>query len=60
MPGSASIAQDNFRRILARNIGVPLGVGALSAAVFVGLIFYLLSALNWVEHTERTIGQANE
>ncbi|RYX89625.1 MAG: response regulator [Comamonadaceae bacterium] len=60
MPGPASIDQDNFRRILARNIGVPLGVGALSAAVFVGLIFYLLSALNWVEHTERTIGQANE
>jgi CHASE3 domain sensor protein len=28
--------------------------------LFVGLIFFLLSSLSWVEHTERVIGNANE
>ena len=60
MAGPNSIDQENFRRILTRNISLPLGVGALSAAAFVGLIFFLLSALTWVEHTERVIGNANE
>lgn len=35
-------------------------MGALSAAVFVGLIFYLLAALGSVEHTERAISNANQ
>ena len=56
----AAITQEKFRRIMARNIGIPLGVGALSAVVFIGLIVYLLSALRWVEHTERVLGKANE
>ena len=60
LTGPASIHKNNFRRILTRNISRPLGVGALSAAVFVGFIFYLLSALSWVEHTERAISNANQ
>jgi CHASE3 domain sensor protein/Skp family chaperone for outer membrane proteins len=60
MTGTASIDQDKFRSILTRNITLPLGMGALSAALFVGLIFFLLSSLSWVEHTERVIGNANE
>jgi CheY-like chemotaxis protein/signal transduction histidine kinase/CHASE3 domain sensor protein len=56
----ASVHQENFRRILTRNIGLPVGVGLLSAAVFIALIFYLLSALGWVERTERAIGAANQ
>ncbi|MES2414822.1 MAG: response regulator [Pseudomonadota bacterium] len=57
---SDSTEQDKFRRILTRNIGLPLAVGALSAALFVALILYLLNSLSWVEHTERVIGSANE
>ncbi len=53
------IHQENFRRILTRNISLPLGVGVLSAAVFVTLIFYLLSALGGVAQTERAITNAN-
>ena len=56
----AYIHQENFRRILTRNISLPLGVGALSAAVFIGLIFYLLSALGGVENRERAISNANQ
>ncbi|RZJ19983.1 MAG: GAF domain-containing protein, partial [Haliea sp.] len=60
MPGTASIDQENFRNILKRNISLPLGIGALSALLFVGLIFFLLSTLNWVDHTQRVISNANE
>jgi CheY-like chemotaxis protein/signal transduction histidine kinase/CHASE3 domain sensor protein len=60
MTGPASIEQDNFKKILSRNISLPLGIGALSAALFVGLILYLLSTLSWVDHTQRVISNANE
>ena len=60
MTGPASIDQDNFKKILGRNISLPLGIGALSAGLFVGLILYLLSTLSWVDHTQRVISNANE
>ncbi|OEZ93568.1 signal transduction histidine-protein kinase BarA [Janthinobacterium sp. HH106] len=50
----------SFRRILARNVTLPLLIGIVTALVFVGLIAYLLSALRSVEHSERVIGNANE
>lgn len=49
-----------FRRILIRNITLPLVLGILSALIFVGLIYNLLSALNWVEHTQKVIAKINE
>jgi len=60
MTGPASIDQENFKRILSRNVSLPLGIGALSAAIFVGLILYLLSTLNWVDHSQRVISNGNE
>jgi signal transduction histidine kinase/DNA-binding response OmpR family regulator/CHASE3 domain sensor protein len=59
MPGS-SIDKDQFRRILSRNVAMPLGMGVLSALVFVGIIAYLINVLSWVEHSEHVIGRANE
>ncbi len=52
--------QIGFRRILIRNITLPLALGVLSAIIFVVLIFNLLTALNWVEHTQKVIGKINE
>lgn len=52
--------QQSFRKLLSRNIGLPLGVGLLGAVAFVAVINYLLSAMQWVEHTDRVIGNANE
>ncbi|PRA60308.1 two-component system sensor histidine kinase/response regulator [Pseudomonas sp. MYb187] len=60
MTQPASIDQQSFRKLLSRNIGLPLGVGLLSALVFVAVISYLLSAIQWVEHTDRVINNANE
>jgi signal transduction histidine kinase/DNA-binding response OmpR family regulator/CHASE3 domain sensor protein len=59
MTGS-SIDTTQFRRILSRNVAMPLGMGVLSALVFVGIIAYLINVLSWVEHSERVIGKANE
>ncbi|QJE01115.1 response regulator [Massilia forsythiae] len=59
MPGT-SIDSNQFRRILSRNVAMPLGMGMLSALVFVGIIAYLINVLSWVEHSEHVIGRANE
>jgi CHASE3 domain sensor protein len=55
MTGS-SIDSTQFRRILSRNVAMPLGISVLSALVFVGIIAYLINVLSWVEHSERVIG----
>lgn len=41
-------------------MALPLGVGVLSAVFFVCLITYLLSVIQWVEHTDRVINNLNE
>jgi signal transduction histidine kinase/CheY-like chemotaxis protein/CHASE3 domain sensor protein len=60
MNAPSLIDQSSFRRILARNIKLPLAVGVLTAGVFIALIFYLLSIIGWVEHTERVIANTND
>ena len=55
-----SIDERSFRKLLSRNVALPLGVGLLSALVFAAVIAYLLSVIQWVEHTDRAIGNANE
>ncbi|TFW15456.1 GAF domain-containing protein, partial [Massilia arenosa] len=50
----------SFKRILARNVALPLAVGVASAAVFLAIVFYLLNVMSAVEHSERVIGQANQ
>ncbi|MBA3592183.1 MAG: response regulator [Polaromonas sp.] len=60
MTAPSVINEENYRRILTRNVGLPLGVGTLSAVVFVALIFYLLSVLGGVERAERAISSANQ
>ncbi|MDA7416593.1 response regulator [Xenophilus arseniciresistens] len=52
-PSATAIAPQDFRRLLARNVKLPLLLGLAGALVFVGLIFYLLSVISWVEHTDR-------
>jgi CheY-like chemotaxis protein/CHASE3 domain sensor protein len=56
----SQIDQETFRRILLRNIALPLGVGIATALTFLGLVLYLLSAISWVEHSERVIGNTQE
>ncbi|MEB0135082.1 response regulator [Actimicrobium sp. CCC2.4] len=60
MPDASALDQTSFRRILARNITLPLAGGGLSALIFVALILYLLSELKSVDHSQRVIGNTNE
>ena len=59
MPETTSHETAHFQRVLTRHLTLPLAVGAFSAMVFIGLIFFLLSQLSWVEHTHRVIGNAS-
>ncbi|GAB3460529.1 response regulator [Massilia terrae] len=47
-----------FRRILARNVALPLFLSVMSAAVFIGIIAYLLNVLSGIERSEQVIGKA--
>ena len=58
MPFSQPNAPDTFRRILARNVTLPLAIGVGSALLFIALIAYLIDAQNWVEHSDEVISRA--
>ena len=60
MPNTTTLDERGFRRILVRNVTLPLAAGVVSAGVFVVLLVYLVSTMNWVEHSERVIGNANQ
>jgi len=60
MTRPASVDEQSFRKLLTRNISLPLGMGVLSAVFFVALITYLLSVIQWVQHTDRVINNFNE
>ncbi|MET0519030.1 MAG: response regulator [Burkholderiaceae bacterium] len=49
-----------FRRILNRNLTLPLLVGLASVVFFIGLTLYLLSVVSWVGHTQQVIAKAHE
>ena len=54
------IDQSNFRRILNRNVAVPLGFGFLSAFFFSAIVYYLLSVGQWVERSVQGVAYAHE
>ncbi|WP_313513814.1 response regulator [Pseudomonas sp.] len=60
MNRTSPIDEKAFRRILGRNISLPLGMGILSSLFFIAIIFYLLDVSRWVEHTDRVIAESNE
>ena len=55
-----SIDPRDFQRVLSRNVKLPLIGGVVGVVVFVSLIFYLLSVIGWVEHTDRVTREATE
>jgi CheY-like chemotaxis protein/CHASE3 domain sensor protein len=60
MTRNSSIDEQGFRKVLQRNISLPLGVGVLSVVVFIVILMYLISVMRWVDHTDRVINNANE
>ncbi len=55
----AGVGPTAFRRLLTRSMVAPLALLAALALVFLGQILYLVSASNWVDHTDRVIAGAN-
>ena len=60
MKKNSAVEQRDFQRLLRRNILLPMVGGVVGAVVFVGLIVYLLSLINWVEHSDRVTRTAAE
>ncbi|WP_322045302.1 response regulator [Paraburkholderia sp. J67] len=60
MPALNAIDPLRFKRIIQRNVALPLLAGIATAVAFVALIAYLVSTMNWAEHSERVIGEAYE
>jgi hypothetical protein len=44
-----SLDEFAFRKILMRNVALPLGVGVVSVLVFAGLLSYLMTVIGWVD-----------
>ncbi len=60
MNSAATVDEHAFRRMLTRNLALPIGSGVVGTGLFIALIVYLLYVLSWVEHTDQVIAQANE
>ncbi|WP_252272168.1 response regulator [Pseudomonas subflava] len=60
MSNQSAMDEESFRRILSRNVSLPLGLGLLSALFFAAVIGYLLNAFKWVEHTDQVLNRASE
>ncbi|MEK1943490.1 MAG: response regulator [Pseudomonas sp.] len=60
MNSAATVDEHAFRRMLTRNLALPIGSGVVGTGLFIALIAYLLYVLSWVEHTDQVIAQANE
>lgn len=54
-----SIDQSIFRKLLIRNVALPLFLALLTGGVFVGLIFFMIDTAKRVEHSDRVIAQTN-
>ncbi len=60
MTDTQSEDSTQFRRILTRNLVIPLAMGLGSIVVFVGLLWHLVGLLNWVDHTHRVVAKGHE
>lgn len=56
---AGNVDQNTFRQILFRNIALPLALGVVSCAVFVGLIFYIMDLNGWVYKTNVVLIKIN-
>ncbi|WP_417792343.1 response regulator [Stutzerimonas xanthomarina] len=58
--GDSYIDQNHFKRILNRNVAVPLGFGFLSAFFFSAIVYFLLNVSHWVERSVEGVAYAHD
>ncbi|HEY0823206.1 MAG TPA: response regulator [Ramlibacter sp.] len=59
MPFSTPNAPGTFRRILTRNLTLPLALGVASALVFLSLLAYLANVIGQVQRSDELLTQAS-
>jgi len=57
---SAIMDERSFKRLLRRTVAIPVALLALLAVLLTVEIFYLSSALRWVDHAEEVIGNCRQ
>ncbi|WP_120994696.1 response regulator [Stutzerimonas urumqiensis] len=57
---SETTQEQQFQRILNRNVAVPLGFGFLSAFFFCAIVYYLLNVSHWVERSVQGVAVGHE
>lgn len=55
-----TLSRSLFRKVLYRNIAMPLLLALASGAIFVGLIFYLMAASSWIDRSENILSQTQK
>jgi signal transduction histidine kinase/CHASE3 domain sensor protein len=60
MPSSSPNLPGNFRRVLSRNLTLPLALGVASAIVFLSLLAYLAIAIREVQRSDELLSHATE
>ena len=58
--GNSFIDQNQFKRLLNRNVAVPLGFGFLSAFFFCAIVYFLINVSHWVERSVVGVAYAHE
>ena len=58
-PQTANNSSSNFRRILTRNVALPLVLGLVSATCFIGLLAYLANAVGEVQRSDEVLSRAS-
>lgn len=59
MRGPDAISQSHFRNLLTRSVVMPPVLFAVLSCVFLAQIMYLLSAAQWVSHTDEVIDETH-
>jgi signal transduction histidine kinase/DNA-binding response OmpR family regulator/CHASE3 domain sensor protein len=54
-----SIDRREFKKVLSRQVSIPLGFGVVTGLFFIAIIYYLLALGRWVETTDRVINDGN-
>ncbi|HEY3699146.1 MAG TPA: response regulator [Spongiibacteraceae bacterium] len=55
-----SVDQKQFKKVLNRNVMLPLGLGLLTILFFTAIVLYLLAVNRWIEKTDTVIRSSNE
>lgn len=55
-----TIDQNQFKRLTTRTVTIPIAGSFILSAIFIYIIFHLMSVSEWVNHSNRVISQAHE